>query len=126
MGQNRTDNTVGNHNKTVVGASNRTHIGPTSNTFVANHAVDHKADQEVQERVSYMHFIREKISKFFQKTDESHSSLFITDFFSSFVTVLYTDYRTVYAVLTPVVSASATTINLHLEAFDSGTGSMFW
>ena len=120
VGENRTDMTTGNHNKTVIGGSNRTHVGPTNDTYVENHAIDHKSDQQLQEPVSYLHFIKEKTGKYYQKSDETHSSLFLADFFSSYVTALYTDVRTGYIMATGV-SGAATGVNLHLEGVDNAT-----
>jgi hypothetical protein len=121
VGADRTDNTAGSHRKTVIGSSQRMHIGPTADTYVDTHCCEHKADQQVQEPVSYMHVINEKFSKYLGKVDEHQQYTFIADVFSSFVTVLYTDYRSTYAMLTPVASASATGVNLHAEGFDNAT-----
>jgi hypothetical protein len=64
---NKTENVVGNFMQTTIGNLHRSVIGATNDLYTAEHTVEHKANQVLQEAAGYYHTI-----KAFAEKHESH------------------------------------------------------
>jgi hypothetical protein len=60
---NKTENVVGNFLQTTIGNLHRSVIGATNDLYTAEHTIEHKANQVLQEAAAYYHTIKE----FFEK-----------------------------------------------------------
>ena len=67
---NKTENVIGNCAQTTMGNHARSTIGATNDLHVGEHTIDHKADQKVQEPVSYFHDVKDHFIKNTNHHDE--------------------------------------------------------
>jgi hypothetical protein len=67
---NKTENVVGNFAQTTIGNLHRSIIGATNDLYTAAHAISHKANQMIQEPVTYMHDVKEQFLKNIEHHDE--------------------------------------------------------
>ena len=67
---NKTENVVGNFVQTTIGNLHRSIIGATNDLYTAAHSISHKANQMIQEPVTYMHDVMSQFVKNTEHHDE--------------------------------------------------------
>ena len=60
---NKNENVVGNFAQQTIGNLQRTIVGATNDLHTAMHTIAHKANQLIQEPVTYMHYVEDKLQK---------------------------------------------------------------